>query len=211
MKFKGLLAVGLAGVMMLGAVPAFADDATAVGEQKFEAAATVQTPTIKVTLGAVNGKVTANPYNISVADTKMGTVTDSLIGDVISVINKSNVGVQIGVTGAITLGSNSTVSILSSEDALATAQAEQKKNGVLVEAKTYSTFTEATETGKTGTFSGQAENCTVVYSAAGKKMATVPVLAAGTGVAAAANGGGCYLVFLLREKFSKRMEQSIRG
>lgn len=104
---KKMLSLALAATMLIGAsMTALADDAvTTLGsnsEAPIEMTASVEIAVISVTVAANGTDITANPYGL---DVTVGdeTVTDTLIGDYITFTNGSNVPIEVGLTGTITL------------------------------------------------------------------------------------------------------------
>jgi len=109
---KKLIAILLTAALMVGStVSAFADstsfnaiggaDINNVEPASVEHTGDVKVPKISVTICSLSSNVWANPYGLEVLDAKGKTTQDTLVGDIITVSNNSNMKVSVGIGGYI--------------------------------------------------------------------------------------------------------------
>lgn len=114
---KKLIAILLTAALMVGStVSAFAAstsfnaiggaDINNVEPASVEHTGDVKVPKISVTISSLSGNVWANPYGLEVLDAEGKTTQDTLVGDIITVSNNSNMKVSVGIGGYITIDDN---------------------------------------------------------------------------------------------------------
>lgn len=188
MSKKLLTSLLTATIVMVSSVVAFAAP-TSVGElggdpSNIEHEGEVKKPTISVEIESAATKIVANPYGLAIEgaeikDDQGATIGyETLVGDTITVTNKSNMQIAVGITGKV--------------DAASTIKLATDPKTMAADTKNKNLYVQGVITDNAGNAmlvkKGGKEIAPVVFTAKGAAF-TDPVLAAGTGTAAAAEGG----------------------
>jgi len=194
---KKLIAILLTAALMVGStVSAFAASTSfnAIGTKAFDETepasiahdGEVAVPKISVTISSLSGNVWANPYGLEVLNAKGETTQDTLVGDIVTVSNNSNMKVSVGIGGYVSVdGEKPEIKVVTTKPKTVVA----KDKTVYVQAIVYNMAEDVLYTQKIGSDGKPVAVKAVapmVYTQKTDKskdaiMALRPVLAAGTG------------------------------